>query len=163
MKIIAAIVLLLCCSCYALGQDKAALTAAEAACGPRDIGFKIVADKSQHPTPVPENGKALIYVVQKDDATTRVAANGTWLGAIRRRTYFSASIDPGEHHLCAIGRIGVWSHVSVRELNARPGETYYFVTEYGELVPDLFTLHPVDADQGKWLVAWAHLSAFRPK
>jgi hypothetical protein len=29
-------------------------------------------------------------------------------------------------------------------LNAKAGETYYFVTEYGELIPDQFTLHQVD-------------------
>jgi hypothetical protein len=163
MKTIAAALLLSCCSCCAFGQDKAAVSAAEAACGPRVVGFKVTADKSRHPTPTPENGKALIYVVQKDDATTRVGADGKWLGAMRRRTYLLASIDPGEHHLCAIGRIGIWSHVSLSELNAKAGETYYFVTEYGEWVPDQFALHKVDPDQGKYLVAWAHVSAFHPK
>ena len=67
MKTIAAIVLL---ACGAFGQDKAGVSAAEAACGPRDVRFKVTADKSRHPTPAPENGKAPIYVVQKDDATT---------------------------------------------------------------------------------------------
>ena len=162
----APLILLASCSLFgslANAQDKAAISAAEAACGPRSVAFKIEADKSQHPTPAPDAGKALIYVVQKDDATTRVGVDGKWLGAIRRRTYFTASIDPGQHHLCAIGRIGIWSHVSLRELNAKPGETYYFATEYGELIPDLYALHPVDPDEGKWLVAWAHLSAFHPK
>jgi hypothetical protein len=159
----AAILLLSCCSCSAFAQDKAAASAAEAACGPRAVGFNVTADKSQHPTPAPESGKALIYVLQKDDATTRVGADGRWLGALRRRMYFSASLDPGEHHLCAVGRIGIWSHVSLHELHAKAGETYYFVTEYGERVPDLFTLHQVDRDEGKYLVAWAHLSAFHPK
>jgi hypothetical protein len=144
-------------------SGQAALSAAEGACGPRAVKFKVTADKSQHPTPTPESGKALIYVVQKDDASTRIAADGKWLGALRRRTYLFTSIDPGEHHWCAIGRIGAWSHVSLDKLNAKAGETYYFVTEYGELVPDLFTLHPVDPDEEKYLVAWAHLSAFRPK
>ena len=101
--------------------------------------------------------------VQKDDASTRFAADGKWLGALRRRTYLFASIDPGEHHLCAIGRIGAWSHVSLHELNAKAGEIYYFVTEYGELVPDQFTLRQVDPDEEKHLVAWAHLSAFHTK
>jgi hypothetical protein len=163
MKTIAAVLLLSCCSYCAFGQDKAAVAAAEAACGPRAVGFKVTADKSQHPTPRPEAGKALIYLVQKDDATTRVGTDGKWLGAMRRRTYFSASIDPGERHLCAVGRIGIWSHVSLHELNAKAGETYYFVTEYGELIPDQFTLHGVNPDEGKYLVAWAHLSAFHPK
>ena len=163
MKIRATIFLSLCCSCCTFAQDKAALSAAEAACGPRAAGFKVTADKSQHPTPRPEDGKALIYVVQKDDASTRFAADGKWLGALRRRTYLFSSIDPGQHHLCAIGRIGIWSHVSLHELNAKAGETYYFVTEYGQLVPDQFTLRQVDPDEEKHLVAWAHLSAFHPK
>lgn len=122
--IVAAILLLPCC---AFGQDKAAISAAEGACGPRTVQFKVTADKSGHPTPIPENGKALIYVVQKNSATTRVGADRKWIGAARRGTYFFASIDPGEHHLCAICRIGLWSHVSLRELKAKPGETYYFV------------------------------------
>jgi hypothetical protein len=159
MKTIAATFLLACCSCCAFAQDKAALSAAEAACGPRAVGFRVAADKSQHPTPRPEDGKALIYVVQKDAATTRVAADGKWLGALRRRTYLFASIDPGEDHLCAIGRIGIWSQVSLHELNAKAGETYYFVTD----IADQFTLNQIDPDEGKHLVAWAHLSAFHPK
>ena len=158
--IVAAILLLPCC---AFGQDKAAISAAEGACGPRAVQFKMTADKSVHPTPIPENGKALIYVVQKDSATTRVGADGKWLGAARRGTYFFASIDPGEHHLCAIGRIGLWSHVSLRELKAKPGETYYFVAGGGELLANEFTLNQVDADEGRHLVASANLSAFHPK
>lgn len=163
MKIIVTTLFLSFLSCCAIGQDKTAIAAAEAACGPRAVEFKVTIDKSGHPTPIPENGKALIYVVQKDSATTRVGADGKWLGAARRGTYFFASIDPGEHHLCAIGRIGLWSHVSLRELKAKPGETYYFVAGGGELLADEFTLSQVDADEGRHLVAFAHLSGFRPK
>ena len=59
MKTRAAILSLSCCllSCGAFGQDKAAVSAAEAACGPRDVGFNVTADKSQHPTPTPRAGK----------------------------------------------------------------------------------------------------------
>jgi hypothetical protein len=39
MKTIAAILLLPCC---AFGQDKAAVSATEAGCGPRDVGFASV-------------------------------------------------------------------------------------------------------------------------
>jgi hypothetical protein len=123
----------------------------------------VTADKSGHPTPILENGKALIYVVQTDSATTRVGADGKWIGAARRASYFFASIDPVEHHLCAIGRIGLWSHISLRALKAKPGETYYFVAGGGELLADEFTLNQVDADEGRHLVAFAHLSAFHPK
>lgn len=57
MKTIAAIVLLSCC---ALGQDRAAISAAEAACGPQDAEFEVMPDDSRHPTQTPESNKALI-------------------------------------------------------------------------------------------------------
>jgi hypothetical protein len=80
MRIRAAIFLSLCCSSCTFAQDKAALSAAEAACGPRAVRIQGNRRQSQHPTPRPEGGKALIYVVQKDDASTRFAADGkvTW-------------------------------------------------------------------------------------
>ena len=79
MKTRAAILLLSCClsSCGAFGQDKAAVSAAEAACGPRDVGFNVTTEKSQHPTPTPENGKALIYVVQRASGVMKFGAEGT--------------------------------------------------------------------------------------
>jgi hypothetical protein len=160
MKTVVAIVLLSCC---ALCQDKAAIAAAEAACGPRDVQFEVT-DESSHPTPAPENGKALIYVVHEAYGTTRVGLDGKWIGALKGlRTYFSASIDPGEHHLCAILHQGVWSHVSLHVLKAEPGETYYFVAHVvGTFDTSWFYLRQVDSDEGKWLIAGAKFSASRP-
>ena len=168
MKTIAAILLL---SCYALGQDKIAVTAAEAACGPRDVKFEVRADESQHPTPTPENGKALIYVVKEDRISSRFGSrfglDGKWVGALKGRTYFFVSIDPGEHHLCAIGQIGVATRVSLRELKAEAGMTYYFVPHIvGEAVYAIdseFDLSQVDPDEGKDLVARAKFSASHPR
>jgi hypothetical protein len=57
MKTIAAICLLSCC---AFGQDNAAVSAAEEGCGPQDKKFEVNSDESQHPTPIPEEGKAVI-------------------------------------------------------------------------------------------------------
>ena len=82
MKTIVTTLFLSFLSCCAFGQDKAAISAAEAACGPREVQFDITADKSQHPTPTPENGKALIYVVQENLGSTRVGADGKWLGGL---------------------------------------------------------------------------------
>lgn len=42
---VATIFLSFVCGC-AFGQDKAAISAAEAACGPRDVEFDVTADKS---------------------------------------------------------------------------------------------------------------------
>jgi hypothetical protein len=120
MKTIAAVLLLSCC---AFGQDKAAVSAAKAACGPQDAGFDVMAEDSQHPTAMPEDRKALIYVVQETVGSTRFGAEGKWLGALKAGTYLFSSIDPGEHHLCAISRVGLWNHLSLHDLRAEAGKT----------------------------------------
>jgi diadenosine tetraphosphatase ApaH/serine/threonine PP2A family protein phosphatase len=161
MKTIAAIVLLSCC---AFGQDKAAVSAAEAACGPQDAGFEVTPDDSHHPTFTPENSKALIYVVQRTTGVMKFGADGKWLGASKPGTYFFASLEPGEHHLCVAGRLPLWKGLSLHALNAKAGETYYFFVHvvagggYDEL-----TLSQVDPDEGKELVARAKFGDSHPK
>ena len=84
MKTVAAMVLLSCC---ALSQDKRAISAAEVGCGPQDVKYEVNTDESQHPTPTPEHGKALIYVVADGhltsifgvDASTGANMSGNWL------------------------------------------------------------------------------------
>lgn len=168
MKTIAAILLLSCC---ALGQDKTAVAAAEAACGPRDMNFEVKVDGPQEPTPTPENGKALIFVVQEDDITSRFGVDGEWVGALKGRTYFFVQLDPGEHHLCATARgMGPavrYPRVALQQLRAEAGMTYYFVPHIvGESVYAIdtkFDLSQVDPDEGKALVARAKFSTSRPK
>ena len=164
MKIMVATIFLSLLSCCAFGRDKAAISAAEAACGPREVQFDVTADRSQHPTPNPENGKALIYVFQGSEGSTRIGVDGKWLGALKPAGYFFASIDPGEHHICAIAHIGLWNHLSLRQLNAKAGETYYFVTEVvGGVIADLFAISQWDPDEGKYLIAKAKFNASHPK
>lgn len=131
----------------ALAQDQTAITAAESACGRNDIRFDAKQDAIQHPTPQPEMGKALIYVVEDlgecagckpnsnsffndvDQALTRVATDGTWMGANRGSSYLFFAADPGEHHLY----INWQSRLAVRSLafamanfTAEDGRVYYF-------------------------------------
>ena len=163
MKTIVTTIVLSLLSCCVFGQDKAAISAAEAACGPREVEFDITADKSQHPTPTPENGKALIYVVQVSPGSTRVGADGKWLGGLEHEGYFSASIDPGEHHLCAIFHIGFLSHVSLRQLNVKAGETYYFLLQEAIDSTRYVAISQMDPDEGRYLVAKAKFDASHPK
>ena len=79
MKTIAAIVLLSCCT---LAQDKTAISVAEVGCGPQDAKYEVKSDKSQHPRPAPEDGKALIYVVADGRLTTIFGVDGRWVGAV---------------------------------------------------------------------------------
>lgn len=163
MKVMAAFVLLS-CSCCAFGQDKAAISAAEAACGPSDVGFKVTADDSRHPTPSPESGKAAIYVVQRAGGVMKFGADGKWLGASKNGSYFFAFIDPGEHHLCVTSHLPLWKGLWLHELNAKAGETYYFfvhvVAGGGH---NVLTLTHLDADEGKELVARSKFNASHPK
>lgn len=58
-----AVVLMLFAAC-AFAQDQAAITTAEAGCGPKDVRFDAKEDATQHLVPQPESGKALIFVAQ---------------------------------------------------------------------------------------------------
>lgn len=55
-------------------------------------------------------------MAQENPGSTRIGADGKRLGGLQRGGYFSASIDPGEHDLCALAHIGLWNHVSLYEL-----------------------------------------------
>ena len=141
-------------SCCAFGQGKATISAAEASCGPDNFELSVTTDESTHLVPSPANGKAMIYVLQKATGTFKFGADGKWLGALKGGTYFHATVDPGEHHLCMKGQLPLWKGLSLQELNAKPGETYYFFVRvlagggYNEL-----TLTQLDPDEGKELVA----------
>jgi hypothetical protein len=123
MKTIAAIVLLSCC---AFGQDKSAVSAMEAGCGPQDAKFEVKSDESQHPAPTPEDGRALIYFVADGHLTSPFGVDGKWVGAINGGRYFFVAIDPGEHHICAMLQSFLplrGPKVSVHSLKAESGGT----------------------------------------
>lgn len=141
------------------------MAAAESACGPRNTNFTVSVDESTHPTPTPENGKAMIYVVHETAGTTRVGLDGKWLGALKDQAYFFAPIEPGEHHFCAIGHQGFYTgHIVLHELQARAGMTYYFVVRFvGGQLSNEYSASQVDSDEGKYLVASTPFSTSRPK
>jgi hypothetical protein len=153
-------------SCCVFGQDKAAIAAAEAGCGQDNIDFSVTTDESKHPTPAPENGKAMIYVVQRAGGTYKFkfGADGKWLGALKDGTYFYATVDPGEHHLCVKGHLPLWKGLSLHQLAAKPGDTYYFfVRVLAGGGREELTLIEVDPDQGKELVARSKFISSRVK
>lgn len=150
MKTIAAILLLSCC---AFGQDKAAVSAMEAGCGPQDARFAVKSDESQHPAPTPEDGTALIYVLADGHLTTPFGVDGKWVGAVNGGRYFFVTIEPGEHHLCAMLQSFLTERgprVSVHSLKAEPGGTYYFRTRMvGISTGFVLQLDQLDSDEGR--------------
>ena len=163
MKTIVAIVLLSCC---ALGQDKAAVLAAEGGCGPQHAKFEVKSDESQHPAPTPEDGKALIYFVADGHLTSVFGVDGKWVGAVNGGRYFFVSIDPGEHHICAMLQSFLperGPRVSVHSLKAEPGSSYYFRARMAGISTGfVLQLEPLDLDEGRWFVAWSKFSTSHP-
>jgi len=168
MKTMAVALLLSCC---AFGQDKVAVSAAEAGCGPQNAKFEVKSDGSQHPAPTPEEGKALIYFIADGHLTTPIGIDGNWVGAVNDGKYFLVPIEPGEHHLCAMlqslltQKVLTWlPRVSVHSLKAEPGGIYYFRTRrVGISTGFVLQLDQLDPDEGKWFVAWSKFSTSHPK
>ena len=172
MKAIAAILLLSSC---ALAQNKSAISAPEAGCGPQDQKFEVNSDPSQHPAPTPEEGKAVIYFMADGHPTSVFGVDGKWVGAVNGGRYFFVPIEPGEHHVCAMlqsshpllpgfGVPGGGPRVSVHSLKAEPGGTYYFRTRMVGINTGFFLqLDQLDSDEGRWFVAWSSFNTSHPK
>ena len=165
----AAVILLL--SCCAFAQDKVAISAAEAGCGPQEAKFEVKSDKSQHPAPTPEEGKALIYFIADGHLTTPLGIDGKWVGAVNDGKYFFVPVEPGEHHLCAMlqsspAQKGLtrFARVSVHSLKAEPGGTYYFRARLvGISTGFVLQLDQLDSDEGRRFIAWSKFSNSHPK
>jgi hypothetical protein len=146
-----------------------------AGCGPRSAHFEVTRDESQHALARPEAGKARIYFIQDVGLvhclgaclTTKIGMDGAWVGADERNSYFSVSVEPGEHHVCANRQ----SHfaqanqiVAFAHFTAEAGKVYYFRTRtFGGNERGLLDLDAVDSDQARYLIASYPLSVFHPK
>jgi len=161
-----------------LAQENTTPSSPDSACGSPDVQFDAHASAGQPPSQ-PEPGKALVYVIEDfkkapgelGNPTLRIGVDGQWQGAVRPNTYIFFSLDPGEHHLCTSWQSS-WEHLSklasFSHLRADAGKTYYFrarITYAGgganAASMDL-DLQPVDADEGRYLVASDRASDSHP-
>jgi hypothetical protein len=169
----------------AFAQDRSAMTAAQAACGPASINFDAKADSTQHPTPQPDADKAIVFVVADlgqcsdcgrptlslndvGDAVLKVGMDGVWAGASRGDSYLFASATPGDHHLCLNwqSRLEERSRAfAMTNFTAEAGKTYYFRARLFPGHSDDFSLDldPMSSDAGKYLVASSEFSLSHPK
>jgi hypothetical protein len=145
------------------------------ACGPKSTNFDAQRDESQHALAQPEAGKARIYFIQDVGVvhclgaclTTKIGLDGAWVGADERNSYFSVSVDPGEHHVCA-NRQSHFAYinqmVALAHFTAEAGKVYYFRTRsFGDKNQVLIDLDPVDSDQANYLIASYPLSVSHAK
>jgi len=160
----------------AFAQDAAGTAAAPGGCGPDNAKFEVKTAK-QHPLSQPEAGKALVYFIEDDKEfgsnpkpTTRAGVDGAWVGATHGNSYFSFTVDPGEHHLCASWQTAVvifQGHpTAAAHLTAEAGGVYFFRVK-NKWVRDLgnagINLVPLDPDEGQLLASKYSLSTFHPK
>ena len=138
------------------------------ACGPQGASFNVDLDESQHTPVPPEPGKARVYFIQNLGphnfvAVINVGLDGAWVGANKDNSYFSVSVEPGEHHVCE----NVKTHFSVygrlvelADVTAEAGKVYYFRARIslGENRQPSLELEPISSDEGAHLIASYPLS-----
>ena len=159
----------------ALTQDSAANALAAAGCGANEVHFDVKTDKKQHPTALPDAGRALVYVIGAAWADyvavhiatppTRFGVDGSWVGASGYRSYFFFPAEPGDHRLCSSAqsklRRVVNSSTAELSFTAEAGKTYYFRTKTParENLNAGIELRSVDLAEAQVLIAATAFSA----
>jgi hypothetical protein len=97
-------------------------------------------------------------------ATVRFGLDGIWAGANNNNSYFTVTVDPGVHHLCASWQSTLRmlkKSIDVASFTAEPGKVYYFAANV-KVIPTGdnsatydFGLSQLDDDEGQYRVkAW---------
>ena len=139
-----------------------------AACGPEKAKFDVKLDTSQHVLAQPDPGKALIYFIQDFggqalgiSVVTWVGLDGVWVGATNNNSHFSASLEPGEHHMCSMLRTRLMGYpVEFTHFTAEAGKVYYFRERF---IDRFLFIDAVDSDEARYLIHRYPLSISQPK
>jgi hypothetical protein len=146
--------------------------ASTAGCGPANVSFKVKLDDPHHTLAQPEPGKAQVYFFQDAGTpitlgypTVKFAIDGAWVGANHGNSYFSVSVEPGEHHVCVTLQSSlVAQRVELAHFTAEADKVYYYRTRLiMSRSVELLELNSIDSDQGKYLSASFPLSLSSPK
>ncbi len=153
-------------------QDQQPAVSARGGCGPSDAYFDVKTDRQQHLVAPADPGKAIVYVFEDMERgpTMRVGLDGSWIGANKGKSYFSFSVDPGDHQVCTNWQSGTFKETSKRigaamTLKAEAGKTYYLRTQVYERSEQDHNvkLELVEPAEGQFLISASALSTFRPK
>jgi hypothetical protein len=146
--------------------------ASSAACGQENVSFKVKLDESQHTLAQPDPGKARVYFFHDAGTphtlgypTVKLAMDGAWVGANHGNSYFSVSVEPGEHHVCVTLQSSlVAQRVELAHFTAEAEKIYYYRTQLVmSRSVELLELEAIDSDQGKYLIATFPLSVSQLK
>jgi hypothetical protein len=132
------------------------------ACGNFDVIMAVELDASQHTIAGADPNKARIYFIQDTGLvttiaypTTKIGIDGQWVGANKKDSYFSISVEPGEHHLCAgIQSAFIRKEIELAHLKAEAGKVYYYRTRIvmSNSGPEYLGLMLVDSDEAQYLI-----------
>jgi len=141
--------------------------ASTSACSHGNVSFKVKLDEPPHALARPEPGKARVYFFHDAGTNTtlgyptvKLAIDGAWVGANHGNSYFSVSVEPGEHHMCATLQSSlVAQRVELAHFIAEAEKVYYYRTQLVmSRSVELLEFDPIDSDQGNYLIAFFPLS-----
>ncbi len=140
-------------SAFAHAQSAYITQQAQLACGDPGVKFDVQGAPGRL-RPTPTKDTAVVYILEAGSTpfhlfrfTNRIGLDGKWIGAIAMGTYFAFQVPAGVHHLCTRGQswmFGTGNLVSLTQLNARAGASYYFSQTFSQL----------DPDEAQFLLAW---------
>ena len=122
------VLLCLCCALPAFAADW------PAACGADSQQFKVKTAKA----PLPAAGDAaksrIVFVETLDGdfaggPIVRLAVDGTWVTAVKGKSFAVVEVQPGAHHLCGSRQSGIKlekENLGVVKLDAEAGKTYFY-------------------------------------
>jgi hypothetical protein len=119
------------------------------ACGASEVNFNHKSVSAPPPNLEAPPDKALIIVVRPawvgSGVQTKLAANGKWIGTNKGKSYFTFTLEPGEHYLCSKAE-----NRSTLKLSVEAGKTY-FVQQKIEmgLLKARNKIVQLEADEGK--------------
>lgn len=144
---------------------------ADSACGPSDVRFNVKLGQTQQPLEQPQPGKALVYFLQDYGSAnypgiaqvTKVGIDGAWVGANKDDSWFSVSVDPGEHHVCVNAQARLFPGVrEFADFTAEAGHVYFFRTRDLMWKTQRLEFGKTNRDQALYMIETYPLSVSHP-
>lgn len=150
-------------------------------CGPSNTQFNVTTSKNPPSSKMPDNGKALVYVIQtvwqqtnaigSQKPITRVGVDGAWVGANHGESYLIFAVDPGAHSICTDWQSSISMRAdlaSAADLNAAAGSTYYFQVKVRDPAYDkdnhgAVKIEEIDGSEARLLLGSSEYATSRPK
>jgi hypothetical protein len=147
-------------------------------CGDDAVKFDAKQENDNPGLPALADGKALIVFVEsmpnemRVQSTTRFGVDGAWVGANKGDSYFTVTVEPGEHNLCASMQSAPSrmkkTFTQMASLTAEAGKVYYFeaavnVIEGHNAAMESFDFAQLSEKEGKYRVKAWKFATSKPK